>query len=154
MYTFEFESTIQAPAGKVFAFHERPDALKLLIPPGQPIRAEENTGGIRDDARVVLRIGYGPLSIRWVALHRGYEAGRQFQDVQESGPFKRWEHTHTVTPAGACCCKLRDHIEYELPFGWLGRLANRLVVAQLTKMFEYRHEVTARETAGARPRGR
>jgi ligand-binding SRPBCC domain-containing protein len=145
-YVFEYESTIAKSAGAVFAFHERPDALQLLIPPGEPIKILEHIGGIQNGARVVLQMGYWPFAIRWVARHQGYVEGRQFQDVQERGPFKSWEHTHTVVPAAACCCKLIDHIEYELPFGWLGGLGRSFVERQLRKTFEYRHRTTAMYT--------
>jgi ligand-binding SRPBCC domain-containing protein len=145
--TFDQKSLIAAPAQKVFAFHERPDALQLLIPPGEPIRILEHTGGIRDGARVVLQMGYGPLSIRWVALHRGYIEGRQFQDVQQRGPFRSWVHTHTVIPVNEKSCLLHDRIEYELPFGNLGLLAAFAVRRKLTATFDYRHRVTIRETS-------
>ena len=143
---FEHESTIAAPAPRVFAFHERPDALQLLIPPGQPIKIIEHTGGIRDGARVVLRMGFRPFAVRWVALHQGYVAGRQFQDVQAQGPFHFWEHTHTVVPLSERSCILRDHIEYELPFGRLGQLGNGFVRKRLLDTFIYRHRVTAQQT--------
>ncbi len=145
---FEYESTIHASAEAVFAFHERPDALRLLIPPGAPIEILEHTGGIQNGARVVLQMGYWPLAIRWVARHQGYIEGRQFQDVQESGPFRFWEHTHTVIPVSESKCILRDHIEYELPLGWLGMLAKRFVTNQLMYTFEYRHRVTTLTIAG------
>jgi ligand-binding SRPBCC domain-containing protein len=141
---FQHESKIGASAQEVFEFHERPDALRLLIPPGQPIRIVEHTGGIKDGARVILRIGYWPFTIRWVALHQGYIAGREFQDLQVSGPFRYWLHTHTVIPVTFNSCILRDHIEYQL---LAGKVFDRLVKGQLLKTFQYRHQVTARETS-------
>ena len=47
-------------------------------------------------------------------------AGREFSDVQISGPFKSWTHGHRMTPDGANACTLEDRIEYELPLGALG----------------------------------
>jgi ligand-binding SRPBCC domain-containing protein len=143
---FEHESTIAAPAQAVFAFHERPDALQLLIPPGQPIKIIEHTGGIRDGARVVLQMGFWPFAICWVARHKGYVPGRQFQDVQEKGPFRFWEHTHIVIPVTEHSCILRDHIEYELPFGKLGQSGNAFVRKRLVDTFLYRHRMTTRQT--------
>lgn len=136
---YEKSSRIAAPADRVFAFHERPDALQLLIPPGQPVRIVEHTGGIRDGAKVVLKMGYWPIIITWVARHQNYIEGRQFQDVQERGPFKSWAHTHTVTPAGPNACILTDHIEFEAIGAWL-------VKRLLARTFAYRHKVTIRET--------
>lgn len=139
---FEKRIRIPAPASQVFAWHESPDALRWLIPPGDPVKVVARSGGIRDGATVVLEIGYTPLKIRWVARHKNFVEGRQFTDVQEKGPFAFWEHTHTVIPDGHSACFLIDHVEYELPFGIFGRLALPLVRRKLEALFAWRHQVT------------
>ena len=144
---FEKESRIEAPAERVFAWHERPEALAKLIPPGAPVRVIEHIGGIRDGARVVLAMGYPPFTIRWVAVHQNYVPGHQFEDVQTQGPMRFWRHTHTVLGDGPSACILRDHVEYELPFSPFSEIAGHLVRRQLEKMFKYRHGVTAREVS-------
>ena len=58
------------------------------------------SGGIADGALVVLRMRLGPLNQYWVAAHRDYEEGRQFRDVQVSGPFAHWVHTHRFVSDG------------------------------------------------------
>jgi len=142
MLRFERSVWIAAPVENVFAFHERPDALQRLTPPGQPVTLVSHTGGIKTGARVVLRLGFGPLSIGWVALHTGYEQNRFFEDTQVSGPFRSWKHQHCFVEEGPGT-RLTDRIEFEL-FG--GRAAEvlfgRLIRAQLEKMFAYRHKVT------------
>jgi uncharacterized protein len=143
MSLFEKESVIPASAQTVFDFHKRPDALQLLIPPGQPIHVVEHTGGIENGARVVIEMGFRPFAIRWVARHQGYIEGVQFQDVQERGPFRSWVHTHTVRALTPHSCVLRDHIEYELGLDWiLGAIVRR----KLEQTFAYRHGVTALRT--------
>jgi ligand-binding SRPBCC domain-containing protein len=139
---FEKRTRIPAPARQVFAWHEGPDALRSLIPPRDPVRVVRQSGGVRDGAEVVLALGFGPLSIYWVACHKNYLAGRQFTDVQKKGPFHFWEHTHTILPDGPDACILIDHVEYELPFGFLGRFALPLVRRKLKEMFAWRHQVT------------
>ena len=139
-----FEKTLLVPASaeRVFAWHEAPGALQKLIPPGDPVRVVEHTGGIRDGARVVLRMGYPPFALRWIAVHEGYVAGRQFRDRQQSGPFTFWLHTHSFESLGEGGSVLRDHVEFELPFGGLGEMGMPLVLRKLEKTFEYRHSVT------------
>lgn len=118
-----------------------------LTPPWEPVRLVKHTGGIRDGARMELRVGYGPFSFRWVAEHRGYIAGRQFQDVQVHGPFTSWVHTHRFEPAGDHACILDDRVEYTLPFGRLGRwLGSALAHRRIQRLFDYRHAVTLQET--------
>jgi len=145
---FEYRTRIPAPAERVFAWHERPEALRKLIPPGDPVEVVEHTGGIRDGARVVLAMGYGPFRLRWVARHKNYVAERQFTDFQEEGPFKFWEHTHVIEPDGPDACFLLDHVEYELPFGAVGRvLGGGFVKRKLEKTFAYRHGVALAENS-------
>lgn len=146
---FERRTRIPAPAAQVFAWHERPECLRDLIPPGDPVRVLEATGGIRDGARVVLQIGVFPFRMKWIAHHSGYIAGRQFRDEQTSGPFRRWIHTHSFVEDGPDACWLVDRVEYELPFGTLGHLLGGwLARRKIERMFEWRHATTLRAITG------
>jgi ligand-binding SRPBCC domain-containing protein len=143
MATFCKRSHIPASAREVFAWHENPEALKILIPPWEPVTVLQKTGGIRDGDRVILAIRQGPLTLRWVAEHRDYRENESFTDVQIQGPFKKWVHTHRMIPERPDTCLLEDSIEYELPFSWIsGPLFGWLVRAKLERMFDYRHRVT------------
>jgi len=142
---FIHRSRIEAPAAEVYAWHVLPDALEQLTPPGEHIEVIERMGGIERGARVVLRFGRWPFRRRWVAVHQDFEEGRYFSDVQVSGPFAYWKHTHTFEPDGPASCTLEDKVEYALPFGLLGRwVAGSFVRRKLEEMFEHRHTVTAR----------
>ena len=148
---FIHRSRIEAPAADVYAWHAQPDALEQLTPPGEHIEVIERTGGIERGARVVLRFGRWPFRRRWVAVHQDYEEGRYFSDVQVSGPFAYWKHTHTFEPDGPASCTLEDKVEYALPFGLLGRwVAGGYVRRKIEQMFEHRHTVTARLIAAVR----
>ena len=139
-------SRISASAAQVYAWHALPEALELLTPPGEAVTVVERTGGIEYGARVVLQFGRWPFRRRWIAEHREFEVGRFFSDIQVSGPFAYWKHTHSFEPDGPCACFLEDRVEYAVPFGAVGRLvAGWYVRRKLAKLFEYRHEVTARE---------
>ncbi|MBX3024552.1 TIGR01777 family oxidoreductase [bacterium] len=139
---------LPAPAATVFQWHERPGAFERLTPPWEAVRVIERRGGVEDGSRAVLRMGRGPLAVRWVAEHRDYIAGEQFRDVQTAGPFARWVHTHRVEPDGAAACWLEDRIEYALPLGGLGALVGGgYTRRKLARLFRYRHQVTAGDVA-------
>jgi ligand-binding SRPBCC domain-containing protein len=147
---FIARSRIQASAEDLFHWHAEPGALERLTPPWQPVEMEECAPGIHPGDRGVLRVRLGPFSVRWAFEHRAYIQDRQFQDVQVSGPFRRWEHTHRFTPDGPGACTLEDIIDYELPLGMLGNLLGGWFVRRkLKEVFDYRHRVTA-EAMGAR----
>ena len=138
MPTFVKSVLIDAPVEKVFAFHEREDALALLTPPFPPMRVVSRTGGIRTGARVVLRIGF----VKWVALHVAYEKDRLFADEQVEGPFAQWVHRHEFQAEGTKT-RLTDRITYALPGGGLvNGLFGWSVRPGLERMFAYRHQVT------------
>ncbi len=143
MPVFEKRTRIQAPPAVVFAFHERPDALSLLLPPWERARIVERKGGLETGARTVIETYIGPVKQRLVAVHTAYEKGRMFQDTVVEGPFARWVHTHTMDPDGEGGTWLVDSIEYELPLGPLGAFfGGRFARQKLEKMFEFRHAVT------------
>lgn len=143
---FVAESVIAASAEEVFAYHERDAALRRLTPPFERMEIVGRHGGIRDGARVELRVKLGPIARRWVAEHRGYVPGRQFVDVQREGPFARWEHAHRFEPVEADRCRVVDEIHYALPLGGLGRaLGSGAVRRRLEKVFAYRHAVLAHD---------
>jgi uncharacterized protein (TIGR01777 family) len=146
--TFVRQVRISAPAADVFRWHTRPGALERLTPPWEGVKVLEQAGGIIDGSRVVLGIPMGPLQVRWVAEHRGVKAGREFRDVQLSGPFAHWEHIHRVVPDGPQACYLEDHITYALPFNALSNvLAGPFVRQKLERLFTYRHTLTRHDIA-------
>ncbi len=154
MPTFTKRSRIDASADEVFAWHARPGAFERLTPPWERVEVLERRGGIEDGARLVMRVGPSPIGVRWVADHRDTIPGRQFVDVQTSGPFRRWEHTHRFEPVDANASVLEDRVEYALPLAPAGDLvAGRLVGARLERMFRYRHTVTAQDLTGHRAAG-
>jgi ligand-binding SRPBCC domain-containing protein len=141
--TFVKESLIHAPPERVFAFHELPDAFQRLTPAWEKSRIIKaaDISQIGSTAIIETRIA-GLIPMRWVARHTAYDPPRMFEDVQVTGPFRFWRHRHFITPHkdGA---RLRDEIEYEPPFGPLGRLVAPLMIEpRLRRLFAYRHEVT------------
>lgn len=145
MSLFVKETRIAASPEAVFQFHERPDALPLLIPPWEKVTVEVPPTSLATGTQVILVNRMGPLKLRWVAEHTAYDPPRMFMDVQKSGPFHKWEHKHLVLPDGANGAILRDEVTYELPMGILGRIfGGWFARSKIEKMFDYRHSVTKR----------
>lgn len=122
---------------EVFAWHERPGALERLTPPWADVDVEEKEGGVRDGARVVLRVRQGPASFRWELRHQDFEKGRQFRDVQVHGPLRSWEHTHLFRPRPGGGTALEDRIELEAPLGL--PVGPGFVRRELDRLFAFRY---------------
>ena len=140
---FVKESVINAEPGRVFAFHQLPDALERLIPPWEKVKVVQKADISKIGSRTIIESRIlGPFKVRWVAEHTAYDPPRSFEDVQISGPFRAWRHKHIVKPHpdGAI---LRDEVEYEMLIPIFGPLAAPMAVTpRLKKMFDYRHMVT------------
>lgn len=146
---FVKESVFKTSPERLFAFHERSDALLLLIPPWESAKVIQSARISEVGAQAIIETKvFGPFAVRWIAEHTVYNPPHCFEDIQLKGPFRSWRHQHIVKPAkdGGC---LRDQIDYEPPFGFLGRLVAPLVInRRLQRLFDYRHEVTRRWCEG------
>jgi uncharacterized protein len=146
---FLHRSRIAAPAEAVYRWHARPGALERLTPPWESVKVEEQSGEIENGSRVVLRVQLGPVSARWVAVHRDHVPNVQFCDQQVQGPFAHWVHTHRFKPDGPDASILEDDIEYALPLEPLaGLIGGPMADRKLHRLFAYRHAVTRGDIEG------
>ena len=140
---FRYESVFEVPVDALFAFHDRPDAFELLMPPWEKVRNVKPAPSLEVGSVATLEQRVGPVWIEIVAEHVAYEKNRLFVDEMRKGPFAAWHHEHRFEPH-ASGSRLVDAITYMPPLGILGRIAAPLAVEpRLRKMFEYRHRVTA-----------
>jgi ligand-binding SRPBCC domain-containing protein len=66
---------------------------------------------------------------------------KSFTDKQRKGPYASWVHKHNFTEVDGGV-EMTDELEYSIPFGFLGRLANYFFVEHEVKsIFEYRFNV-------------
>ncbi len=81
--------------------------------------------------------------ITWRALHfgipwrltsriTGFDRPRRFIDEQVRGPFHKFHHEHVFEEIGGGS-RMTDIVEFEAPAGWLGRLAERLILASYVR---------------------
>ncbi len=142
MPSFRQRTPIAVSARELYDWHMRPGAFERLTPTWAGMRMLEGPRAIADGARARLELSLGPLRLAW---HSRYEVdpGREFRDVQEHGPMKRWRHAHRFLDGPQGSSVLEDAIDYELPLGAVGRLlAEARVSRRLARLFSYRHART------------
>jgi ligand-binding SRPBCC domain-containing protein len=142
---FVKETIIRAAPEKVFGFHLLPDAFERLVPPWEKVKIIQKADITKIGSRAIIESRlFGFFKVKWVAEHTRYEPPRLFEDVQISGPFKRWRHQHIVEPHAEGAL-LIDAVEFEPPMSIIGRaVAPTIILSKMEKMFDYRHEVTRR----------
>ncbi|MHB9285591.1 SRPBCC family protein [Halobacteriales archaeon Cl-PHB] len=154
MTTYERSVWVDAPLAAVWEFHSGVSGLEALTPDWFHLRVDAVLGpdGERDPAVLAsgaeIRASVRPLGVgprqRWTSriVARGREDGTAyFRDVMDDGPFPEWEHTHLFYGDGDRTL-VRDHVEYSLPGGELGRRVAPLAVVGFDPMFRYRHHRT------------
>ncbi|MEP6800964.1 MAG: SRPBCC family protein [Acidobacteriota bacterium] len=139
MPVLETTTRVAAPPDEVFAFFSDPANLARITPPWLRFRIEGPAPAqMQEGARIEYRIRWMVFTLRWVTVIARWVPGVEFQDRQQRGPYRTWIHTHSFQRDGEGAL-MRDRVEYELPFGVLGRIAHALLVRrQLEGIFGYR----------------
>jgi ligand-binding SRPBCC domain-containing protein len=144
IYSFSKEQYIPADMDTVWSFFVNPSNLSVITPPDMNFeQISEKTGQIY--AGQLIRYRVVPLlgiPVKWMTEITHMDEGRFFVDEQRMGPFSFWHHQHHFE-AVAGGVKMTDIIHYKNPLGWLGVLANGMLVRKrLEKIFEYRRKKT------------
>ena len=157
----EFEQWVPFPLERVFAFFSNPENLprimpessstKLVVikrvpaPPSDPSVADNKAAGVGSTIATSFRLFPAlPIRAQWIARITEFEWNRYFADVQEKGPFKSWHHRHEFRAEsrnGTSGTFVRDVINYDVGFGFLGAMANSIVVRrQMQRTFAGRQQ--------------
>lgn len=133
MGTFHAETIIDAPVGDVFTFHRDTRNATRIAHPAQRILGVEGDFPLDEGDEVVLRVLVLPLPVpqRWRVRVATLAEPTLLVDETLDGPFSSFVHEHRFEDLGDGRTRLTDHVEYALPFGALGRLADALVVRRL-----------------------
>jgi ligand-binding SRPBCC domain-containing protein len=172
------------PVELVFAFFANPNNLPHLMPnwqkariesarvtapPPRPVaqdpalRFQSPAAGVGSEITVSFRAVPGiPLRAGWIAEITEFEWFSHFRDTQTKGPFATWHHFHGIAAEardGVAGSLVTDEVEYTVPLGPLGTLADALFVhRQLEATFAYRRKrldeilpVASRQARAKRP---
>jgi len=88
------------------------------------------------------------IKMNWMTEITHIKEGEYFVDEQRFGPYALWHHQHHFkTIKGGVL--MTDIVDYALPYGPVGRLANAIwVKKQLNDIFNYRVEAFERLFGG------
>lgn len=81
------------------------------------------------------------VPLKWRTRITHVEPNKSFTDFQEKGPYKYWNHFHEFIP-NKDGVLMKDTVDYELPFGFFGKMAHLLFVKKKLKdIFDFRYGV-------------
>ena len=121
-----------------------PDKKKSVVESGASSEAVVESGVVPatiagKGSQIVISfrlVPFLPFRGRWVAEILEYEPLSHFVDQQRSGPMRFWRHRHSFRSEvrnGREGTKVRDEVDYELPFGVLGRIADSILVERMMR---------------------
>lgn len=141
MKEFEKSTLIKCSVEELFDFHIDTNNLKAITPPN--IKVELLTPNFKAQEGEVLKIKSikNFIPINWTVKIQKLQRPNILVDVALKSPFKYWEHQH-IFIQHKNFTELKDIVSYEMPFGIIGDFFEPFVYNDLSKMFEYRHEIT------------
>jgi ligand-binding SRPBCC domain-containing protein len=141
IYTLIREQWIPCPQEQVFEFFADPRNLEAITPSWLNFQIATPTPIEMDQGREIdYMISWGFFRMRWKTVITHWSPPHFFVDVQRSGPYRFWEHTHTFREESGGT-RMFDTVRFEMPFGLLGRIAHNLKVRKdLERIFDYRAE--------------
>src|ERR687896_484597 len=70
----------------------------------------------------------------------------EYVDIMLSGPFKRWKHFHKfLYDIEQNQTEVVDEVEFELPYGLVGKMFEGFASEQLRKIFDHRRRMTIKK---------
>lgn len=93
--------------------------------------------------QVIRYIVYGlpGIPMNWMTEITHLQEPYYFVDEQRFGPYALWHHQHHFREVDGGV-EMTDEVNYAIPFGILGRLANWLFVGrEVNRIFDHRYQV-------------
>jgi ligand-binding SRPBCC domain-containing protein len=162
---FETQQWVPFPVELVFAFFANPTNLPHLMPrkfetciedariqppPPRPLapdparRFKSVAAGVGSEILIsFFPIPWVPRRISWMARITEFVWNSHFCDEQVRGPFSHFHHRHGIQAEvrnGVEGTLVTDKIEFELPYGFVGRAGGALLSRNLAKSFAYRQK--------------
>lgn len=135
---------------KVFAFFANAANLQRLTPnwlrfqmiTPQPVHMAAGT-------HIEYHVRWRGVPMRWLTEILEWEPPVRFVDLQLSGPYAYWHHSHIFEPVENGT-RIRDVVRYRLPLGIVGAAAHSLTVRRdLQAVFDHRERLIDQVFASA-----
>ena len=141
IYFFEAEQDFHnASLNELWEFISSPSNLSKITPPKMGFEVissppKEMYPGLTIAYKVKPLLG---IPMNWLTEITHVSNHSYFVDEQRVGPYKVWHHEHFLEQHEGFV-RVKDRITYVPPFGFLGAIANSLIIeSSLKQIFDFR----------------
>ncbi len=140
-YSFTEKLIIPASIDEVWDFISSPANLKHITPEymGFEVLSENLPEKMYPGMIISYRVRpIAGIAMKWVTEISQVRDKEFFVDEQRMGPYTMWHHQHHLKQV-AGGVEMTDIVSYIPPFGFLGAIANTLLIKkQLREIFDFR----------------
>lgn len=121
---FETSVVLDASIQQVYAFHENPYNLLSISPVWLDARIGHASPTAKEGEEFALSVGLRgvPARLNWVGFWEKVLSPDLLVDGARRSPFTYWQHQHRFQALDAARTRMVDHVTYQFPGGWLGKL--------------------------------
>ncbi|MBX2898420.1 MAG: SRPBCC family protein [Cyclobacteriaceae bacterium] len=144
IYTLKRTQWLPITRQRAWDFFSTPSNLSKITPAHMGFSILYMSGGEKTYAGQIIRYHVRVLpgiKMQWVTEITHVQEPNYFVDEQRFGPYALWHHQHWFKEVDNGV-EMTDEVNYVIPLGILGRLANVLFVGrEVNRIFDYRYKV-------------
>jgi len=143
MYKLKKVQTIPITLPRAWDFFSKPENLGLITPSYMKFNILERSDVGDMYPGMIITYQISPIfnmSIKWATEITQIKEFKYFIDNQIKGPYTIWHHEHHFKEIEGGI-EMTDILFYDLPYGFLGRIAHKVFVKQkVDEIFHYREQ--------------
>jgi ligand-binding SRPBCC domain-containing protein len=143
IYQFRSKQILLISIKEAWEFFSNPSNLPKITPPWLNFEVTTQLDSKMYSGMIITYLVRPLLNIptTWVTEITHVQEPNFFVDEQRFGPYKLWHHQHIFREAENGT-EMEDIVTYAVPFGFIGRLTNSLIISKKIKsIFEFRTHV-------------
>lgn len=142
-YQLHTTQKIPATIDEAWDFISAPANLKKITPSYMGFDITSKHAGEKMYPGMIITYKVSPvfgIKMNWVTEITHVKEKEYFVDEQRSGPYSIWHHEHKIEPIEGGVL-MTDIVSYKPPLGFLGSIANSLLIKkQLKEIFDFREK--------------
>ena len=141
IYTQIFKQNVPISIEKAWDFFSSPKNLAKITPEHMGFIITSNYNDEKMYPGMLITYKVSPLlgiQLDWCTEITHVVDHKYFVDEQRFGPYAMWHHQHHFKEIDGGV-EMIDIVNYAIPFGFIGRIANSILVeSEVKKIFDYR----------------